>query len=97
MVLNVCFEVTLFRELDELDKSKFDLASMSFSGKFESPVEKKLRETGESLETWTQSSFRDSGNHFSNSILCDFMFNLDSSVGKSNMFCLYVHYLWRDC
>ncbi|XP_050275452.1 probable NAD(P)H dehydrogenase subunit CRR3, chloroplastic isoform X2 [Quercus robur] len=42
------------KELEELDKSKFDLASMSFGDKFESPVEKKLRETGESLETWTQ-------------------------------------------
>nr|POE58388.1 hypothetical protein CFP56_08921 [Quercus suber] len=58
----VCGEfVTLFGELDELDKSKFDLASMSFSDKFESPVEKKLRETGESLKTWTQTRFRDSG------------------------------------
>ncbi|KAK4596760.1 hypothetical protein RGQ29_014695 [Quercus rubra] len=49
------------KELEELDKSKFDLASMSFGDKFESPVEKKLRETGESLETWTQTWFRDSG------------------------------------
>nr|POF10210.1 putative nad(p)h dehydrogenase subunit crr3, chloroplastic [Quercus suber] len=49
------------KELDELDKSKFDWASMSFSGKFESPVEKKLRETGESLETWTQTRFRETG------------------------------------
>uniref|UniRef100_A0A2N9ETW3 Uncharacterized protein n=1 Tax=Fagus sylvatica TaxID=28930 RepID=A0A2N9ETW3_FAGSY len=46
------------RDLDEEDMSEFDLASMSFDGKFEGPVEKKLRETGEQLNTWTETEFR---------------------------------------
>ncbi|GMY18258.1 probable NAD(P)H dehydrogenase subunit CRR3, chloroplastic [Fagus crenata] len=49
------------RDLDEEDMSEFDLASMSFDGKFEGPVEKKLRETGEQLNTWTETEFRASG------------------------------------
>lgn len=61
MVLN--FEVC-FRDLDEEDMSEFDLASMSFDGKFEGPVEKKLRETGEQLNTWTETEFRASGNYY---------------------------------
>lgn len=60
------FEVSLFqiiRELEEEEKSKFDYISMSFSGKFEGPVEKRLRETGERLSNWTESGFRASGNN----------------------------------
>lgn len=49
------------RELEEEEKSKFDYISMSFSGKFEGPVEKRLRETGERLSNWTESGFRASG------------------------------------
>ncbi|XP_018826616.1 probable NAD(P)H dehydrogenase subunit CRR3, chloroplastic [Juglans regia] len=49
------------RELKEEQEAEFDFISLSFSGKFEGPVEKKLRETGEWLDTWTETEFRASG------------------------------------
>ncbi|KAE8076321.1 hypothetical protein FH972_014982 [Carpinus fangiana] len=48
-------------ELKEEEVANFDFMSMSFTGKFEGPVEKKLRETGEWLVTSTESKFRASG------------------------------------
>ncbi|XP_059447403.1 probable NAD(P)H dehydrogenase subunit CRR3, chloroplastic [Corylus avellana] len=48
-------------ELKEEEVANFDFMSMSFTGKFEGPVEKKLRETGEWLVTSTESRFRASG------------------------------------
>ncbi|XP_062150144.1 probable NAD(P)H dehydrogenase subunit CRR3, chloroplastic [Alnus glutinosa] len=48
-------------ELKEEEVANFDFISMSFTGMFEGPVEKKLRETGEWLTTSTESRFRASG------------------------------------
>lgn len=49
------------RELKEEEVANFDFMSMSFDGKFEGPIEKKLRETGEWLATSTESRFRAAG------------------------------------
>jgi hypothetical protein len=63
------FFVAIISELKEEEVANFDFISMSFTGMFEGPVEKKLRETGEWLTTSTESRFRASGNHYSTPFL----------------------------
>lgn len=50
----------LFRELEELKDAKFDMSLMNFPGKFEGPLEKKLRETGEFMANQSERGFRSS-------------------------------------
>ncbi|VVA14558.1 PREDICTED: probable NAD(P)H dehydrogenase subunit CRR3 [Prunus dulcis] len=52
------------RDLEEQKNAKFDMSMMNFPSKFEGPVEKKLRETGEWITNKTERGFRLSGNHF---------------------------------
>jgi hypothetical protein len=63
--------------------ANFDFMSMSFTGKFEGPVEKKLRETGEWLVTSTESKFRASGKHYSTSFLLFEVFIIFYSINKN--------------
>lgn len=53
---------TTFRDLEEQKNAKFDMSMMNFPSKFEGPVEKKLRETGEWVTDKTEKSFRLNGN-----------------------------------
>lgn len=69
---NICENVSLFfffvkmceRDLEEERDAKFDMSMMNFS-KFEGPVEKQLRETGEWVTNQTERGFRSNGNIFS--------------------------------
>lgn len=58
------FLIYIFRDLEEQKNAKFDMSMMNFPNKFEGPVEKKLRETGEWITNKTERGFRLSGNHF---------------------------------
>ncbi|KAI5353320.1 hypothetical protein L3X38_006213 [Prunus dulcis] len=49
------------RDLEEQKNAKFDMSMMNFPSKFEGPVEKKLRETGEWITNKTERGFRLSG------------------------------------
>ena len=55
----------IFRELEEDKKAAFDMFLMSFTGKYEAPLMKKLRETGEWVTNQTETKFQASGNLFS--------------------------------
>ncbi|XP_015895430.1 probable NAD(P)H dehydrogenase subunit CRR3, chloroplastic [Ziziphus jujuba] len=54
------FRDTDSRELEELKDAKFDMSLMNFPGKFEGPLEKKLRETGEFMANQSERGFRSS-------------------------------------
>lgn len=53
------------RDLEEDRKATFDMFLMNFTGKYEGPLMKKLRETGEWVTDQTETKFQASGNHFS--------------------------------
>lgn len=53
-----------YRDVEEENVAKFDMSMMNFS-KFEGPVEKQLRETGEWVTNQTERGFRSNGNSFS--------------------------------
>lgn len=58
------FFIDCERDLEEERDAKFDMSMMNFS-KFEGPVEKQLRETGEWVTNQTERGFRSNGNLFS--------------------------------
>uniref|UniRef100_A0A9I9E0D5 NAD(P)H dehydrogenase subunit CRR3, chloroplastic n=1 Tax=Cucumis melo TaxID=3656 RepID=A0A9I9E0D5_CUCME len=49
------------RDLEEDKKAAFDMFLMSFTGKYEGPLMKKLRETGEWVTNQTETKFQASG------------------------------------
>ncbi|XP_008464703.2 probable NAD(P)H dehydrogenase subunit CRR3, chloroplastic isoform X1 [Cucumis melo] len=52
------------RDLEEDKKAAFDMFLMSFTGKYEGPLMKKLRETGEWVTNQTETKFQASGKWF---------------------------------
>ena len=54
--------INIHRDIEEEKEVEFDLQTMSFPGKFEAPMQKRLRETGEWMIDNTEKKFRMSGN-----------------------------------
>ena len=59
----------MLRDLEEDRKAAFDMFLMSFTGKYEGALMKKLRETGEWVTDQTETKFQASGNQFSRNLI----------------------------
>lgn len=54
--------LVIYRELEEQKNVNFDMSMMNFPGKFEGPLEKKLRATGEWVTNQSERGFSLSSN-----------------------------------